>query len=132
MLLALQNNNAKDVVEKAIETQKTKYLTSPAKESPNIKNNLSSNTILSGETEQMQGYHRCTHLYFAGESDHPWPRRKTSCKFLFYHLKKHGFSFLLNQKLDELQIIYLFFVSWQLLNKLDDDTGLSDCQRVAW
>jgi hypothetical protein len=47
-----------------------------------------------------------------------FPRTTKSCCFLFEHLKKHGLGFILDLELDDIQMEYLFVVSWKILSNI--------------
>jgi hypothetical protein len=139
MLLALHNDDAKVILEKAFQRQQTKYMTfyiptrkskSPtallsedvAEASPvtiNRKNKAPCNSVTPApvtDPHALLQFPLRNHCYFAQQKDNYWPRTQSSAQFIFLHLKRHGFSFILEQDYDQLQLEYLFLVSWQTLN----------------
>jgi hypothetical protein len=148
MLLALHNDDAKAIMEKAAERQQTKYMTfhvpkkneKQQEEKPSTKHRGKSNKPSfkrkqkaapasksyihpAADPQELLRFPRRNHLYFARESADTnfWPRTAASSVFLFHHLKKHGLSFLLEQDYDQLQLEYFFVESWKTLKSLKDD-----------
>ena len=139
VVLTVQDNKVFDLMEQVGKRQKDRYITFPVTVSSNVVDIEHQNKSSKKPSTKRKRFDRISKLvakdkvlleyypsrrnytfgrYRTHDPKKDFPRTTKSCCFLFEHLKKHGLGFILDLELDDIQMEYLFVVSWKILSNI--------------
>ncbi len=153
LLLALHDKHGREIIEKANERQKNKYLTFPSKsvvmsiskEASLTKKRTANQGTSSSDGDSKRDSNSTSQLpasAFPYRKDlivgidhvnrYPFPQDNQSIEFVCRHLRMHGFGFLLDTFLDAFQLDHLMITSWGILCPLKKPSNPYPTKDALW